>query len=111
MASGLELSASPTLLRHGREILRRELRPTLRLAIPLVLAELSWMTMGIIDTLMVGRLPSSAIAIAAVSLGSSLYHVLLFFGGGLLLGMDTLVSHAFGREDLQEARRLLACGI
>ena len=69
------------------------------------------MCMGIVDTLMVGRLPQSAIAIAAVSLGSSLYYTLAIFGSGLLLGMDTLVSHAFGREDLDEARRLLACGV
>jgi MATE family multidrug resistance protein len=111
MADGLELAVPTTPLTHLRDALARELRPTLRLALPLVIAELSWMTMGIVDTLMVGRLPSSAIAIAAVSLGSSLYHVLLFFGGGLLLGMDTLVAHAFGREDLEEARRILACGV
>ena len=69
------------------------------------------MSMGIVDTLMVGRLPESAVAIAAVSLGSSLYYTLAIFGSGLLLGMDTLVSHAFGREDLREAKRLLACGV
>src|SRR5947209_11580925 len=97
--------------RHAREVLRREMRPTLRLALPLVIAEISWMSMGIVDTLMVGRLPESAIAIAAVSLGSSLYYTLVFFASGLLLGMDTLVSHAFGREDLVEARRLLAGGV
>ena len=32
-----------------------EVRPMLRLAIPLVLAELGWMTMGVVDTMMVGR--------------------------------------------------------
>jgi Na+-driven multidrug efflux pump len=32
-----------------------EIRPMLALAIPLVLAELGWMTMGIVDTMMVGR--------------------------------------------------------
>jgi MATE family multidrug resistance protein len=100
-----------TNLSHIRAVLRRELRPTLRLALPLVLAEVSWMCMGIVDTLMVGRLPQSAVAIAAVSLGSSLYYTLALFGSGLLLGMDTLVSHAFGRQDLAEARRLLACGV
>src|SRR5215472_3222213 len=33
--------------------LRTEFRPTLRLAIPLVLAELGWMSMAIVDTMMV----------------------------------------------------------
>jgi MATE family multidrug resistance protein len=32
-----------------------EARPMLRLAIPLVLAELGWMTMAVVDTMMVGR--------------------------------------------------------
>jgi len=41
-----------------------EMRPTLRLALPLVLAEIGWMTMGIVDTVMVGHLPDSANSIA-----------------------------------------------
>src|SRR6202051_3445257 len=84
------------------KILRQELPPTLRLAIPLVLAELGWMSMAIVDTVMVGHLPDSATAMGAVSLGSNIFIVLALFGGGLLLGLDTLVSQAFGaglRED------------
>ena len=79
-----------------------EIRPTLRLALPLVLAELGWMSMTIVDTMMVGRLPNSAVAMGAVSLGSAVFMVLALFGEGLLLGLDTLVSQAFGaglRED------------
>ena len=37
--------------------LRTELRPMLRLALPLVIAEIGWMGMGIVDTIMVGRKP------------------------------------------------------
>jgi MATE family multidrug resistance protein len=74
------------------EAIRGELRPTLRLALPLVLAEIGWMSMAIVDTMMVGRLPNSAVAIGAVSIGSNIFHVLAFFGEGLLIGLDTLVS-------------------
>src|SRR3954464_13047891 len=88
--------------------LQDELRPTLRLALPLVLAEIGWMSMGIVDTLMVGRLPNSAVALGAVSLGSTLYYMVAIFANGLLLGLDTLVSHAFGRTDLDDARQSLA---
>ena len=35
--------------------LRNEFRPMFELAVPVVMAELGWMTMGIVDTLMVGR--------------------------------------------------------
>ena len=91
--------------------LRPEFRPTIRLALPLVIAEVGWMTMGIVDTIMVGRLPNSAVAIGATGLGQSLYHSVVIFGGGLLLGMDTLVSHAYGREDHLDARHWLVNGL
>jgi MATE family multidrug resistance protein len=90
---------------------RADFRETLRLALPLIFAELGWMTMGIVDVVMVGRLPNSAVAIGATGLGQSLYHSVAIFGGGLLLGMDTFVAQAFGREDLADARRTLINGL
>jgi Na+-driven multidrug efflux pump len=56
------------------EVLRADFRLTLRLALPLSIAEVGWMSMGIVDTIMVGRLPDSAVAIGATGLGQSLYH-------------------------------------
>ena len=91
--------------------LRQEFVPTLRLALPLAFAELGWMFMGIVDTIMVGRLPNSAIAIGATGLGETLYNMLAIFAAGLLLGMDTFVAQAFGREDLKDARRTLVNGL
>ena len=81
----------------------------LRLAGPVVLAELGWMAMGIVDTIVVG--PLGAEATGAVGLGSNLYIAVAIFGIGLLLGLDTLVSqeHGAGRED--DARRSLAQGV
>src|SRR5512146_3407127 len=94
-------------MRTRLQVLRHELRPTLHLALPLVLAEIGWMSMSIVDTIMVGRLPNAAVAIGAASLGSGLYYTVGIFGSGLLLGLDTLVSQAFGREDLHDARHSL----
>jgi MATE family multidrug resistance protein len=91
--------------------LRSDIPVTLRLALPLILAEIGWMSMGIVDTIMVGRLPNSAVAIGATGLGQSLYHSLAIFCGGLLLGLDTFVSQAFGREDLDDARHSLVNGV
>jgi MATE family, multidrug efflux pump len=93
------------------QTLRAEFRPTLRLALPLVLAELGWMSMAIVDTMMVGRLPNSAVAMGAVSLGSNIFMVLALFGGGLLLGLDTLVSQAFGAGQREDCHRSLLNGI
>ena len=86
---------------------RQELSPMLRLALPLVLAELGWMSMAIVDTVMVGHLPNSAAAMGAVSLGSNIFIVLALFGGGLLMGLDTLVSQAFGAGKREDCHRSL----
>ena len=89
----------------------RELRPTLRLALPLILAEIGWMSMMIVDTMMVGRLPYSAQAIGAVSIASSLFIVFAFFGEGILIGLDTLVSQSFGAGRREDCHRSLINGI
>ncbi len=77
----------------------------IRLAAPVVLAELGWMTMGIVDTLMVGRL--SPEAIGAVGVGSSLFISVAIFAMGLMLGLDALVSRAYGAGDLEDCHRWL----
>ena len=81
----------------------------LSLAFPVVMAELGWMTMGLVDTLMVGRL--SPEAIGAVGIGTSLFMGVCIFGMGLLLGLDTLVSHAFGASRVDDCHRWLLHGV
>jgi len=81
----------------------------LRLAGPVVAAELGWMAMGVVDTIVVGRL--GAEAIGAVSLGNSLYFAVAIFGMGLLLGLDALVSQAYGAGDLHECHDWLVQGL
>jgi MATE family multidrug resistance protein len=86
-------------------ILRKEFRPTLRLAAPLVLAELGWMLMTLVDTVMVGRLGPQAIG--AVGLGSMLFYTLGIFGTGMMLGLDTMVSQSYGAGKVEECHRWL----
>jgi multidrug resistance protein, MATE family len=85
--------------------MRREFRPMLRLALPLALTELAWVAMGLVDTMMVGRLPYSAVAIGAVSLGTTLFYAIGIFGSSIMLGLDTLASQAYGAGKLQECHR------
>jgi MATE family multidrug resistance protein len=92
-------------------IFRAELRPALRLALPLILAEVGWMSMIIVDTMMVGRLPYPAEAIGAVSIASGLFIVFAFFGEGLLVGLDTLVSQSFGAGRREDCHTSLVNGI
>jgi len=81
----------------------------LRVAAPLALAELGWMAMGLVDTIMAGRL--GAAAVGAGGLGAMLFYPIAICGAGVLLGMDTLVAHAFGAGDVQDCRRTLVNGV
>lgn len=80
----------------------------LALATPVVMAELGWVTMGIVDTIMVGGLGASAIG--AVGLSSMLFFAVAVFAMGLLLGLDPLVAQAFGARRLDECHRWLVDG-
>ena len=88
---------------------RSELRPMLRLAAPLALAELGWMAMGIVDTVMAG--PLGAAAVGAGSLGAMVFYPVGTAGMGLLFGMDTLVAQSFGAGDARDCRRTLMAGL
>src|ERR1700691_2501600 len=89
--------------------LRKELGPMMRLAAALALSELGWMLMGIVDTLMAGRL--NATAVGAGSLGNMLFYPIAISGTGLLLGLDTLIAQAFGAVNPRDCRRSLVNGI
>ena len=77
----------------------------LGIALPVVAAELGWMAMSVVDTMMVGRL--SAEAIGAVSIGTVLFYAVGVVGTGMLLGLDSLVPQAFGAKRFEECHRWL----
>lgn len=83
--------------------------PMVRLALPVITAELGWMAMGVVDTLMVSSL--GAAALGGAGIGSSLFIAVGIFGMGLLLGLDTTVAQAFGAGDLEEGDRWLIAGL
>src|ERR1700730_4195058 len=89
--------------------LRPDLRALLALAIPVILSELGWVAMGIVDTIMVGRLGPEAIG--AVGISSASYYAPALFGIGILLGLDTVVSQAWGRRDFEVCHQWLAQGV
>ena len=81
----------------------------LALAGPVALAEIGWVSMGIVDTIVVG--PLGPAAIGAVGVGSILFQAVAIFGMGLLLGLETLVSQAYGAGRLDECHRWLLQGL
>lgn len=109
MQEGIELEAPATAQMTDPGSRASDLRALLLIAIPIVLSELAWMLMSVVDTVMVGHL--SPVAIGAVGLSSSLFHAPVIFGIGLLLGLDTFISQAYGRGDYDECHRWLAQGV
>jgi MATE family multidrug resistance protein len=89
--------------------MRRELVPMLKLAGPVILAEIGWMSMGVVDTIMVG--PLGPAAIGATGMSSSLFFALAVFGMGVMLGLDALVSQSAGAGRFDECVRWLQHGV
>ena len=79
------------------------------LATPVVVAEIGWVAMQIVDTAMVGRLGPEEIG--AVGVGSILFFAFGVPGMALLLGLDTLISQAFGAGRRTECDRWLRHGV
>jgi MATE family multidrug resistance protein len=77
--------------------LLEEARALLRLAAPVVATQLGLMSLGVIDTIMVGHLSKEALA--AVALGNLYAWGLMIVGQGILLALDPLISQAHGAGD------------
>ena len=90
---------------------RNQIRPVLTLALPLILAEVGWMSMGIVDTIMVGHMANPALAISAAALGQVLYNTIAFGIAGVLLGLDTFLAQSHGAGRFDEANRWLLHGL
>ena len=81
----------------------------LSLTWPVVLAELGWVLMGIVDTVMVG--PLGPAAIGAVGTGSTMFFAVMVLGIGTFFALDTFVAQNFGAGKIDECHRWLFAGV
>jgi len=86
-----------------------ELRATIALAIPVVFVQLGFMAMGVVDTLMVGRV--SARVLAGVALGNLYFFNVTIFGVGTLMALDPIVAQALGADDSEAVARAMQRGL
>ena len=77
--------------------IRAELKETISLAFPIVLSQVGHMFMGIVDTMIAGKI--STAVLAGVGLGATLFWNLAVIFIGVLLAMDTFSSQAVGAKD------------
>ena len=88
---------------------RSDLRDMAQVAVPVVLINVGIQAMGVVDTLMVGRLGGAAIA--AVALGNFYYFNVSVFGIGLLFAIDPVVAQAVGAGDRDGVARGVQRGL
>jgi len=96
------------IIQHLR-LLRREIRPTLALALPIMAGMVSQMLMGLADTIMVGHV--GVVPLAAASFVNAVAHLPLVFGLGLLSSIAVLTSQAYGARKPEEAGEILRHGL
>ena len=88
---------------------RSELGALGRLAVPIVLTNLTMFSMAAVDTLMIGN--SSKEELAAMGLAAVWLQGTTLFAAGILFGMDPIVSQAHGAGDQQRIRKILGQGL
>ena len=87
----------------------RELRAMIALAVPVVLVQVGFMSMGVVDTVMVGRI--SARVLAAVALGNLYFFNVSIFAVGTLMALDPIVAQAVGAGDVEAVSRAMQRGL
>ncbi len=89
--------------------LRNELGQLARLAAPVVIVQCGIMLLGVVDSMMLGRVSKEALA--AAGLGSALSYAV--FGGlaGMLYALDPLVAQDFGAGNFERVGRHLQRGL
>lgn len=95
--------------RNRIRLFKTEGRALLKLAAPILAAQLAQQTLAFIDTVMAGRV--SATDLAGVAVGTSLWGPLLLFLYGVLLAVTPLVAQLHGSGRTEETGQLVRRGM
>ncbi len=85
--------------------IRAELKDTLKLAAPIVLTQVGHMSMGMVDTLVAGRIGTTALA--GLGLAANFFWTFTGVAMGALLAFDTCFSQSIGAKDDRALSRYL----
>jgi MATE family multidrug resistance protein len=88
---------------------RSDFKDTTRLAAPVVIGQLGHMMMGVVDSVMVGRV--GAAPLAAASIGHSMFILVLIFGIGVSMAISPLVAMAVGAGNDTDAGKIFRQGL
>lgn len=79
------------------ELNSSEYKKTLRLSIPVIIAQAGQITVGMIDNIMIGKLGTTPFA--AASFTNTLFNLVLIFGLGYSFALTPLVGKSWGEKD------------
>ncbi len=82
---------------------KEEIKKTLSLAYPVIIGQLGFIMMGVVDSIMVGSV--GAVPLAAASIGNSLFILISIVGLGISISVTPLVAIAVGGNRYEE------CGV
>jgi len=86
-----------------------EFRPTLALAFPIIVGQVSQMLMGITDTVMIGHV--GKVPLAASAFAHGLFTLVFIVGIGVLMSVSVLVARAHGAGQPRECADYLRHGM
>jgi multidrug resistance protein, MATE family len=87
----------------------REIRPTLTLAAPIVVGQVSQMLMGVMDSAMIGH--AGTVPLAASAFANSVFNIFYVIGIGLMIPVSVFVARARGAQQPAEAAEYLRHGV
>jgi MATE family multidrug resistance protein len=86
-----------------------EVRPTVALAVPIIVGQVSQMLMGITDSVMIGQ--TGTVPLAASSFGGNVFGVFYVVGIGLMIPVAIFVARARGAQRPEECGEYLRHGL
>jgi MATE family multidrug resistance protein len=93
----------------GMQSYLKEIRPTLALALPIIVGQVSQMLMGVTDSVMIGH--SGIVPLAASSFGGNVFGVFYVGGIGLMMPVAIFVSRARGASQPEACGEYLRHGL
>lgn len=89
-----------SILKSDNHSFRKEASITLRIGLPVIIAQLLQTSMNFVDTVMVGNF--SAHALAAVAVGGAIFMPVLMLAAGTLMAVNPIVAHLLGARNLSQ---------
>lgn len=87
----------------------REIRPTVTLAVPIVIGQVSQMLMGVIDSAMIGH--AGTVPLAASAFSIHIFNLFYVLGIGIMIPVSIYVARSRGAAKPEEAAEYLRHGI